>query len=167
MVLLESEKIEMGTTAPDFNLRGVDGEMHALADCDAEVLVVMFICNHCPYVKAVWGTLIDMANDFKDKNVEFVGINSNINDDYPEDSFENMKKVEGLNFPYLADETQNVARAYKAQCTPDIFVYDKERELRYHGRMDELVEAIEAILNGKAVEIQKPSRGCSIKWRNE
>jgi len=180
MVLLESEKIEMGTPAPDFRLMGVDDEMHSLSDYDdKDVLVVMFICNHCPYVKAVFNRLFALVDYFDGKSVQFVGVNSNINPSYPDDSFENMKLVDGLNFPYLVDEAQDVARAYGAQCTPDIFVYDKGRGLVYHGRIDDnwkdeeavekedLKEAVEGALVGGIVEIQKPSMGCSIKWMHE
>ena len=170
----------MGTPAFNFRLMGVDDKMHALSDYDDKyVLVVMFICNHCPYVKAVFKRLFALVDHFAGENVQFLGINSNIHPNYPDDSFKNMKLVEGLNFPYLVDESQEVAKAYGAQCTPDIFVYDKDRKLVYHGRIDdnwqnpemvtkeELKDAVDAALKGEVLEIQKPSMGCSIKWRNE
>ncbi|MFH1534176.1 MAG: thioredoxin family protein [Nitrospirota bacterium] len=169
MVLLESKDISMGTPAPDFSLKGVDDQMHGLSDfSDAEVLVVVFMCNHCPYVQAIWDRLVVLQAKFEDRNVRFVGINPNYHPDYPEDSLEKMKEYYGeyeMNFPYLIDESQKVARAYGAQCTPDIFVYDRERKLQYHGRVDE--HAIEALLRGDVPsEDQNPSMGCSIKWRD-
>lgn len=178
MILTESIKGLENTTAPDFSLPAVDGKTYSLEDFQAvKVLVVIFMCNHCPYVKAVLDRLNNLAKEFKDRGVAFVGINSNESENYPEDSFESMKKVE-LNFPYLHDESQEVATKYHAVCTPDIFVYNAERKLAYHGRIDdnwqepekvtkeELKEALEAILAGKEIarEDQIPSMGCSIKW---
>lgn len=182
MVLLESLKISMGEPAKAFELKGVDEKIYTLDSFnDAKVLVIIFMCNHCPYVKAVWQRLIDLQNKFEDRGVKFVGINANAaNVDYEEDSFENMQKESAerkMNFPYLIDTNQKVSREYEAQCTPDVFVYDNARELAYHGRIDdswkdeskvvrhELSEAIEAILkNNKVSEPQYPSMGCSIKW---
>ncbi len=183
MVLLESIKIEMGEPAKNFSLKGVDDKIYSLESFkDARVLVVVFMCNHCPYVQAVWSRLVELQEKFKNQSVQFVGINANAaNPDYEEDSFENMKKYYQrykMNFPYLIDEMQNVAREYKAQCTPDIFVYDNERRLVYHGRIDdnwkdlskvtkqELATEIEALLSGgKSSEVQYPTMGCSIKWK--
>lgn len=170
MALMESEQIAMGTSAPEFKLKGVDDAFYSLEDfADAEVLVVMFICNHCPYVKPIMDELVSLAGKFGEK-VQFVGINPNIHPNYPDDSFENMKivaKEKGFNFPYLVDETQDIAKAYGAKCTPDLYVYDKSRGLAYHGRLDELGEAVEALLNGgRPGEQQKYSMGCSIKWRD-
>lgn len=182
MVLLESLKIQMGEKAKDFSLRGVDEKIYNLGTfAGAKVLVIIFMCNHCPYVKAIWQRLIDLQSEFKDKGVQFVGINANAaNSNYEDDSFENMKlefAARKMNFPYLIDADQKVAREYKAQCTPDIYVYDEERKLAYHGRIDdswkdeskvtkqELAEALENILQRKKVsEPQYPSMGCSIKW---
>jgi peroxiredoxin len=182
MVLLESLKLKMGEPAPAFELPGIDNKTYSLDDfsgCD--VLCVVFMCNHCPYVQAVIDRLIKLQKKYKDDGVCFVGINANDSENYPEDSFEKMSEYAekwGLNFPYLRDETQKVAKRYKAQCTPDIFVYDKDRKLAYHGRIDdnwkepekvethELKDAIEAILKGEAIdEPQHPSIGCSIKWK--
>ena|SRR3989338_211800 len=181
MVLTESFSLKIGTPAPDFNLRGVDLQNYSLENfSDAKILVVIFMCNHCPYVQAVWARLIELQKKYAEKSVRFVGINSNINPDYPEDSFENMQKYYhdyGMNFPYLEDKTQDVARNYFAKCTPDIFVYDEQRKLIYHGRIDDnwknadmvtrhdLDDAISAYLShGKIIEEQFPSMGCSIKW---
>lgn len=183
MVLLESLRIRMWESAKDFSLRGVDGKIYTLENfAQAKVLVIVFMCNHCPYVQAVWQRLIDLQERFKDDGVQFVGINANAaNPDYEEDNFENMKieyAKRKMNFPYLIDEIQIVARDYEAQCTPDIFVYDGERKLAYHGRIDdswkdvtkvtrqELAEAIEALLReNKPGPEQYPSMGCSIKWK--
>ncbi|MBI4975530.1 thioredoxin family protein [Candidatus Peregrinibacteria bacterium] len=181
MTLLESKKIADGTKAPDFNLTGVDLEKYSLDDfSSAKVLVVVFMCNHCPYVQAVWKRLVELQMEFIGRGVQLVGINSNFNPQYPEETLPNMKKHYewyGMNFPYLLDETQNVAKAYGAECTPDIFAYDEHRGLFYHGRIDdnwkepdkvtkrELKEAIDCLLMGeKYCEEVKPSMGCSIKW---
>lgn len=184
MVLLESLKMEMGTQAGDFSLPGIDGKTYNLASfADAKVLVVVFMCNHCPYVQAIWSRLVDLQERFKSKGVQFVGINSNIgHPDYEEETLHQMKEYYErykMNFPYLADETQEVAKAYKAQCTPDIYVFDSERKLAYHGRVDdswkdlalvkkeELAEALNTILDGGELNyVQNPSIGCSIKWKS-
>ncbi|MFH1545806.1 MAG: thioredoxin family protein [Patescibacteria group bacterium] len=179
MTLTESVKGLENTSAPDFHLPAADGKNYSLADfADAKILAVIFICNHCPYVKAVLPRLNRLAEDFRERGVAFVGINSNDSTDYPEDSFEKMKEVE-INFPYLHDESQEVATKYHAVCTPDIFVFDANRKLAYHGRLDddwqeeekvsreELKEALEKILVGETIprEEQIPSMGCSIKWK--
>ncbi len=182
MVLLESLNLPPGSKAHDFNLPGIDGADHSLESYnDAKILVIIFMCNHCPYVQAVISRLIQLQEVFKDKSVQFVGINANESDNYPEDSFEKMPEFAQdwkMNFPYLRDESQEVAKLYKAQCTPDIFVYDKERKLVYHGRIDddwqhedqvtkeELREALDALVKDeKVAEKQNPSMGCSIKWK--
>ncbi len=182
MVLLHTPPGELGAPAADFNLPGVDGNDHSLASyAAAPVLVVMFICNHCPYVKAVEKRLITLANDPVLREVAFVGISSNDPTNYPEDSFENMAKrakEKSYPFDYLFDETQETGRAYGAVCTPDFFIFDSDRTLRYRGRLDdsprnpeavtrqEMREAILALLNNQPVpEPQNPSLGCSIKWR--
>lgn len=182
MVLLESLNLPMGSKAHDFNLPGIDGADHSLASYnDAKILVIVFMCNHCPYVQAVISRLIQLQEDFKNKGVQFVGINANESDNYPEDGFEKMPeyaKEWGMNFPYLRDETQEIAKIYKAHCTPDIFVFDSERKLAYHGRIDDnwqhedqvtkedLKEALNALVKGeKVAEKQNPSMGCSIKWK--
>lgn len=183
MVLLESLNIPLGSDAFDFDLSGIDGKNHSLDTYKGKkALVLIFMCNHCPYVQAIWGRLVALQAKFEDKNVRLIGINPNYHPDYPEDSLENMKKYHGeyeMNFPYLIDESQEVAKAYGAQCTPDIFVYNDERKLSYHGRLDDnwqtpesvtkedLSEAIEVLLRGEVPsEDQNPSMGCSIKWRD-
>ncbi|MFC1810670.1 thioredoxin family protein [Patescibacteria group bacterium] len=182
MVLLESLNLPMGSKAHDFNLPGIDGADHSLESYnDAKVLVLVFMCNHCPYVLGVIQRLIKLQEDFKDKGVQFVAINANESDNYPEDGFDKMPdyaKDWGMNFPYLRDESQEVAKTYQAECTPDIFVFDNERKLAYHGRIDdnwqhedevtkeELRAALDALVTEKKVfEKQNPSMGCSIKWK--
>lgn len=182
MALLYSQSIPFGNPAPSFSLPGIDGKTYSLASfASAKALVVIFMCNHCPYVQACWERLIALQQEFGARGVQFVGINANDEAQYPEDSFENMKKYageRGHNFPYLRDATQEIAKAYGAVCTPDIFVYDERRGLAYHGRIDdnwkepekvtrrELAEALEAVLKGKKPDVnQNPSMGCSIKWK--
>ncbi len=182
MSLLKSINIPLGTKAVDFCLKGIDGKTHSLADYDdKDVLVIVIMCNHCPYVQAVDSRLVQLQGKFAKQNVQFIGINPNDDITYPEDNLENMvkrAKEKGYNFPYLRDDDQSIARQYQAQCTPDIYVYNKERELCYHGRMDDnwqepdkvtshdLNDAIEALLNGKRPSAdQHPSMGCSIKWK--
>lgn len=181
MVLLESERVPLGTPAHDFSLKGVDDNDHSLSDYSKfKILVIIFMCNHCPYVRAQWDKLVSLQEKYKGRGVGFVGINPNFNPDYPEDSFEKMKeyyKKYNMNFDYLQDPTQETAKKYKAQCTPDIFVYDEGRKLAYHGRVDnarspgekpethELDDAISSLLGGnRPDENQNPSMGCSIKW---
>lgn len=182
MVLLESLNLPLGSDAHEFDLPGIDGKNHSLDSYkDEKVLVLVFMCNHCPYVQAVIQRLINLQDKFKDKGVKFVGINSNDSDGYPEDGFEKMSEYAeewGMNFDYLRDETQAIAKIYKAQCTPDIYVFDGERKLAYHGRIDdnwqhedqattqELDDALEALVKGENPSDQQyPSMGCSIKWK--
>lgn len=182
MVLLESEALPAGIACPDFDLAGVDGKRHARDDfAAADVLVVMFLCNHCPYVQAVEERIIALRKEFAGRPVQLVGICSNDPTDYPDDAparLAERAREKGYGFPYLVDETQDVARAFGAVCTPDIYVYDRDRRLAYHGRIDDswkepdrvtrrdLAAAIEALLAGRrpAAE-QQPTIGCSIKWR--
>ena len=182
MVLLESLKLEMGRDALDFNLPATDGQNYALSDfSDAKVLVIVFMCNHCPYVQAIWDRLVALQDQFADKGVQFVGINPNLNPKYEEETFDKMKEYfdrYNMNFPYLQDASQEVAREYKAECTPDLYVFNADRKLAYHGRIDdnwqdesavtknELAEALESILVGSEVVEQSPTIGCSIKWRD-
>lgn len=182
MVLLESLSIPLGSKAHDFKLKCIDGEKYSLESFkDKEVLVIVFMCNHCPYVQGVIHRLIKLQDEFEDKGVQFVGINSNESDNYPEDSFEKMSEYAaswGLNFIYLRDDSQKVAKSYKAQCTPDIFVYDKKRKLAYHGRIDDnwqhedqitqhdLKDAINNLIKDKSINSeQHPSMGCGVKWK--
>ncbi len=156
--------------------------MHSSSDFSGrKALVIIFMCNHCPYIKAIQERLIALQTSYEPQEVQLVGINANDANDYPEDNAEGMKKTIadwGINFPYLIDESQEIAKAYQAQCTPDIYVYDQDNKLAYHGRLDdnwqepdkvskhELKEAIEALLNGKKPSAdQHHSMGCSIKWK--
>jgi peroxiredoxin len=182
MVSLETPVCEFGKPAIDFSLPGVDGKTWTLEQCKGENgLLVMFICNHCPYVKAVRERIVRDTNELKALGVNSVAIMSNDQSLYEEDSFENMKVISdqfGFSFPYLLDETQEVAKAYGAVCTPDFFGYNAALELQYRGRLDEsrketapsnvrrdLFEAMSAVARtGKGPAEQIPSMGCSIKW---
>ncbi len=180
MSLLESTMAPLGCPCPDFALPGVDGKMWHRDDFRAPLLLVVVMCNHCPYVQAVDGRINAMAKAFLGR-CNVAGINANDAEAYPEDSFDEMRtraRALGFVFPYLRDESQTAARAFGAACTPDFFLYDGERKLRYRGRMDdnwkdpsrvtrpELRMAIEALLSGQPVpEPQRPSMGCSIKWK--
>jgi len=180
MALMHSTMVPLGTPAADFQLPGVDGKKYSLESfSDKGVLVVIFMCNHCPYVKAVLQRLIDLQAETE--GVQLVGINSNDAERYPDDSLENMQKVtkeKGINFPYLFDASQKTAKAYDAVCTPDIYVYGPERKLLYRGRIDDnweheekvtqrnLKEALDCIVVGKEVPGEQiPAMGCSIKWK--
>lgn len=179
---LAANPFPLGDLAPDFELKGVDGDMHTLADySDSSILVVAFICNHCPYVVAYIDRLKALQEAFGEQGVQLVGINSNDDVNYPDDSYDNMvvmAEKEGLNFPYLRDESQDVAKAYHAERTPQVFVFDSDRKLRYTGGIDNsyndpenvtetpLKDALEALLEDR--EIEKPeahSVGCSVKWK--
>lgn len=184
MPAVESTMFPLGKQAPSFALvNAIDGNVVRLEDIQADVAtVIMFICNHCPFVKHVQHELVRLANDYQPKGVAFVAINSNDVEKYPDDSPENMKKVAeelGYPFPYLFDETQEVAKAYQAACTPDFYVFDRERKCVYRGQLDDsrpgnnlpvtgasIRAALDALLSGNPVpELQKPSIGCSIKWK--
>ena len=183
MAALETPVCDFGRPAPDFALPGVDGKVWTLQDCRGERgLLVMFICNHCPYVKAVRDRIVRDARELLDHGVRAVAIMSNDPTDYPEDSFENMQRVArelDFPFPYLLDESQAVAKAYGAVCTPDFFGYNADLQLQYRGRLDasrkdtapadarrELFEAMVAVARtGQGPAEQIPSIGCSLKWR--
>jgi len=183
MVLTPSTMLDLGTKAPDFSLFDAHRRKVSLADfASAKVLVVLFICNHCPYVKHLRRGLAQVAHDYIPRGVAFVAINSNDVDQYPDDSPPNMAAEAeqfGYEFPYLFDETQAVAKAYRAACTPDIYVFDEQRVLVYRGQFDDsrpgkdipvtgkdLRAAIDALLAGKPVsDDQVPSMGCNIKWK--
>lgn len=183
MVLMETPICNFGEKALDFILPGTDGKEWSLADCAGEKgTLVMFICNHCPYVKAIQTRLVDDVLKLIDSGINSVAIMSNDPDDYPEDSFENMQEVAtkfNYPFPYLFDETQEIAKAYGAICTPDFFGYNVRLELQYRGRLDdsgmktpsnsskhELLDAMIEVANtGKGPNHQLPSIGCSIKWK--
>ena len=174
--------MELGMECPNFNLTSVEGKSIQLNDFqNKEVLLVMFICNHCPYVKAIEDRLIKLGLDYSEKSVQLIAICSNDPSEYPEDSPENLLKrsrEKNYPFPYLLDETQQVAQQFGAVCTPDFFMFNGSRKLVYRGRLDdswkdpslvqkqELRDAIETTLEGKTPPIeQKPSMGCSIKWK--
>jgi len=167
----------------DFTLKGIDDKNYSpLNFKDKDILILIFMCNHCPYVKAVMERLVALQEKYKDKKVQLIGINPNDAETYPEDSFDNMKlfaQKYKMNFPYLIDDTQTTARKYDAVCTPDIYVYNKERKLKYRGRLDDswkdeskitskdLEKAIDILLDSKEINFdQIPSMGCSIKWKN-
>ncbi len=179
-----SNMLALGTKAPDFNLPDtVSGNTFSLGDLKSDkATVVMFICNHCPYVLHVNDELVRLVKEYQSKGVAFVGISSNDVVNYPQDSPEKMKthaKEVGYTFPYLYDESQEVARAYDAACTPDFYVFNKKMELVYRGQIDDsrpgsgipvtgkdLREALDAVLSGQPVSVlQKPSMGCGIKWK--
>ena len=180
---LETPVCDFGQAAIDFALPGTDNKIWTLEDCRGENgLLIMFICNHCPYVKAIMDRLIRDTNEHKQLGINSVAISANDVADYPEDSFDNMKTVaeqNGFSFPYLYDESQEVAQAYGAVCTPDFFGYNKDLKLQYRGRLDasrkeaapadvrrDLYEAMKQVAQtGHGPEQQIPSMGCSIKWR--
>ena len=183
MALTETPICDFGQKAFDFNLQGVDGKLWSLEDCRGENgTLIMFICNHCPYVKAIQDRLVQTTRELLEHGIASVGIMPNDPTDYPEDSFENMRKVAlefDYPFPYLYDNSQSVARAYGAVCTPDFFGYNARLELQYRGRLDasrlqpatddnrELFDAMTRIARtGEGPEKQVPSMGCSIKWRS-
>ena len=182
MALTDGTNIDLGTPCPDFDLPAVDGNRYKRDDFgDKDILIIMFICNHCPYVVAVEDRLVQLRIDFEGTGAQMVGICSNDPINYPEDSFENLKKrwqAKNFGFPYLHDLEQTAAKNFGAVCTPEFFVYDSERKLAYHGRLDdnwqdstavthrELKEAVDALLRGERPSPnQIPSMGCSIKWR--
>jgi peroxiredoxin len=176
------KKLEIGQRAPDFTLPGVDGKDHSLdAYKDNKIVVVLFTCNHCPYVQAYEDRLISIQRDYAEKSVQLIAINANDSSGYPEDSFDNMIKraqKKNFTFPYLRDKTQRVARAYGAEYTPEAFVLNSRFELRYVGRVDDnwqnpdkvrthdLRDAINAVLAHKKVENPVTHAiGCTIKWK--
>ena len=184
MALTYSTMMELGTVAPDFKLTdtitGNEVSLHQLAsDC---ATVIMFICNHCPYVKHILAKLVEKSQNYQKKGVKFIAISSNEIESYPEDSPQKMKELAINNqftFPYLFDETQEIAKAYQAACTPDFYIFDKSLKCVYRGRFDDstpgnnkpvtgkdLSEALDLLLNqNQVVEQQEPSMGCNIKWK--
>ncbi len=183
MVKTASTMLPLGAEAPDFSLPSIDGTTVSLADFrDAPVLLVMFMCNHCPFVKHVAAELARLGRDYADRGVAIVGINANDVENYAADSPEKMReeaKQQGYTFPYLYDETQEVAKAYRAACTPDFFLFDGNRRLVYRGQLDssrpdsgipvtgeDLRAAMDAVLAGQPVAAQqRASIGCNIKWK--
>ena len=184
MVLTKTPICNFGEKPHDYELKGIDGKHYKLKDCVGEKgTVIMFICNHCPYVKAIIEDLVKDTNDLINFGIKAVAIMSNDTKNYPEDSFENMKlfsKKYNFSFPYLIDETQEIAKKYGAVCTPDFFGYNRKLELQYRGRIRELKE-LKPVRKGesdlkRAMQIisetqkgpkeQIPSMGCNIKWIN-
>lgn len=184
MALTPSNMLPLGTKAPDFNLINTKDDKNVSLESSKGMhgTVVMFICNHCPFVKHVNFELSRLAKDYKSKGINCIAISSNDVENYPEDAPEKMKLNAIENdfiFPYLYDKTQEVAKAYDAACTPDFYVFDSELKLVYRGQLDnsrpgngvpvtgkDLREAIEALLNKDSkIDIQKPSIGCNIKWK--
>lgn len=185
MARTPSNMLPLGTNAPDFKLLDtVSGDTLSFHQihCD-QGTVVMFICNHCPFVKHVFSGIVELANNYQSKGFGFVAISSNDVENYPDDSPELMAKVaqeESFSFPYLYDETQQVARAYDAACTPDFYIFDKNQKLVYRGQLDnsrpengipvtgkDMRSALDSILNHTEISAtQKPSIGCNIKWKN-
>ena len=173
--------LPLGGKAPDFSLPNIDGKTVSLKDFADPALLVMFICNHCPYVKHLQAHLPQLVKEYQAKGVAAVGINSNDVARYPDDSPDKMLQTAnqyGFTFPYLFDEAQDIAKAYRAACTPDFFLFDKERKLIYRGQYDDsrpkndipvtgkdLRAALDAALAGRSIPDQKPSIGCSIKWK--
>lgn len=179
--IMATDTLKLGSKAPDFSLEGVDGKTYSLESFkDKEALIVIFSCNHCPYVKAYEDRIIKIQEDYAPR-VQVVAINSNDDVNYPEDSFEEMKKraeEKKFNFPYLRDETQETAKAYGATHTPEIFLFDKNRELRFHGKIDDnwqdpsavkqnyLRDALDELLAGKEISVPETfTIGCTIKWK--
>ena len=183
MTVTPSTMAPLGMEAPDFELPDTEGERYSLDDFeDADALLVVFMCNHCPYVKHIQEELADFAAEYQEKGLAVVGINANDWEKYPEDSPERMaaeKERVGYPFPYLYDESQEVARAYGAACTPDFFLFDADRRLAYRGQFDDsrpgngrpvtgadLRSAADRVLSGEPVsEDQSPATGCNIKWK--
>lgn len=182
MALTYTPQDELGTVCPDFTLQATDGKTYSLKNfTNGNPFVVMFICNHCPYVKAIEDRLIELGHQLKSKNISVVAISSNDADTYPDDSFIELKKraeYKNYPFPYLYDDSQEVAKRFGAVCTPDFFVYNKKSQLAYRGRLDnswkepgkvtrrELLNAVESLLiSDEFPKGQTPSMGCSIKWK--
>ena len=184
MTLTSSKMIPLGTQAPDFNLPDtISGEKISLAQLkSSKATIIMFICNHCPFVQYIHEKLTELAREYQAKDIQFIAINSNDIENYPEDSPKKMREVaKAFNypFPYLFDETQEVAKAYQAECTPDFYIFDKNLTCVYRGRFDDstpgrnipvtgtdLRNALDNILSGKSIDLdQKPSLGCNIKWK--
>jgi len=179
---MATNNLEIGSPAPDFNLIGIDDKKYSLDSFrDKKALIVIFSCNHCPYVQAYEDRIIAIQRDYAVKDVAVVAISSNEDVNYPDDSFENMKKRaadRSFNFPYLRDEDQSIARAYDATHTPEIFLFDANRKLAFHGKIDDnwqesdkvqnhyLRDALDELLAGKEISVPETfTIGCTIKWK--
>jgi peroxiredoxin len=184
MVALQTPELQKNWPAPNFSLKSTDGKTYSLKDVKGENgLVVMFICNHCPYVKAILDKIVRDMADLKAQGVNAIAIMSNDTNEYPDDSFDNMKKLaaeKNFPFPYVIDETQEIAKAYSAVCTPDFFGFNRDLTLQYRGRLDSAGKENKPVLERELFnamiqiaqidtgpETQHPSIGCNIKWRNE
>jgi len=177
---LSSQTLKKNDTAPSFKLMGTDSKYFSLEDFKSRCLLIVFICNHCPYVKARIADLVSLQSKFLDSELQIIGINSN-DPSYQDEGFDNMVKffkVNNLNFPYLIDDTQQTAKSYGAVCTPDPFLFDQNRRLMFHGKINDAMEPemtpqvhvmennIRKILNGEIIDKDfDPSIGCSIKWK--
>jgi peroxiredoxin len=179
---MATNNLEIGSSAPDFHLIGIDEKKYSLESFkDKKALIIIFSCNHCPYVQAYEDRVIQIQKDYADKGVAVAAINSNEDINYPDDSFENMKKraaEKNFNFPYLRDEDQSIARTYDATHTPEIFLFDENRKLAFHGKIDDnwqepdkvqnhyLRDALDELLAGKEISVPETfTIGCTIKWK--
>jgi peroxiredoxin len=179
---MSTKTLQIGSTIPNFNLHSIDGKKYSLNSFkDKKALIIIFSCNHCPYVQAYENRIMAIQKDYEEKGVSIVAINSNDAVQYPDDSFEEMKKravLKKFNFVYLRDEDQSVAQNFDAAHTPEIFLFDKERKLVYHGKIDDnwreeqkvktkyLREALDEMLSGKEISVPETySIGCTIKWK--
>jgi len=176
--------LKKGNKAPEFSLIGTDNKMHSLSDyLHKKAFLIIFMCNHCPYVKPKMNYLKQLQDKYEVNGIQIIGINSNDTESYGEDDLEHMKQIaeeKEFSFPYLLDETQEIARMYGAACTPDPFLFDSNKKLVYHGRIDdahgkshadakthELEDAINELISGKNVTVKEfPSMGCNVKWKN-
>ncbi len=180
---MATNNLEIGSSAPDFDLIGIDEKKYSLESFKGKkALIIIFSCNHCPYVQAYEGRIKNLQKEYTDKGVIVVAINSNEDVNYPDDSFDNMKKraaEKNFNFLYLRDEDQSVARAYDATHTPEIFLFDESRKLAFHGKIDDnwqepdkvqnhyLRDALNELLAGKEISVPETfTIGCTIKWKN-
>jgi len=181
MVMTASAMLELGTAFPDFHLKDTRGELVSTTSFKGQPILLVFMCNHCPFVQHIREGFVKLAKEYQDRGVAVLGINSNINPEYPEDSLKKMVEYAqkySYPFPYLIDDDQCVARAFHAACTPDFFLFDQGHKLVYRGQMDDsrpgndvpvtgndLRKALDSVLRGDSVAgNQKPSLGCNIKW---
>lgn len=180
--MITNNSLKLGDRLPDFKLKSIENKIYTKDDYKGKkILVIVFTCNHCPYAQAYEDRLIELQKSYLDKSVQFIAINSNDDKNYPEDSFENMikrSKMKKFNYPYLRDDTQNIAKLFGTSYTPEIFVFDENRILKYHGRIDDnwqeadkvkshdLKNALECMLNNKSIKrTNTQAIGCSIKWK--
>jgi peroxiredoxin len=180
--MLSNQQLVSGSISPNFSLKGVDGKIYSMKDFKSKAFLIVFICNHCPYVKARIKDIVDLQSKFNSSELQIIGINSN-DSNYEGEGFDNMIKFSqehSLNFPYLIDETQNVARDFGAVCTPDPFLFNEDKKLVFHGKINDandpsaiptyntMEENIKKLLKGQSLEKEfDPSIGCSIKWKHE